>query len=54
MVDVEGWNQPSQEVGNAPILAYATISIDHFNGIVGFVSDTSAMAICQLEIFKRL
>ena len=20
MVDVEGWNQPSQEVGNAPIL----------------------------------
>ena len=53
MADVEGWNQPSQEVGNAPILRCATISINHFNGIV-VISDTSAMAICQLEIFKGL
>ena len=54
MADVEGWNQPSQEVGNAPILAYATISIDYFNGIAGFISDPFAMAICELEIFKGL
>ena len=54
MADVEGWNQPSQEVGYAPILAYATISIDHFNGIAWFVFDPSVMAICQLEVFKGL
>ena len=46
LIDDEFKHQPCQEVGNAPILENATVSIHHFYGAIGFIVDAVIVALC--------
>ena len=46
LIDDEFKHQPGKEMGNAPILENATVSIHHFYGVIGFIVDAVIVALC--------